>query len=203
VATTELRRPRISLGTTGLLRYRMPSSDTNAKAVPTNRRGTEKVGNDVWYHDASGPRRQPTIGHRASQRAEQPVCVSEQELADGPPFGIVGIELPLVGKIAPNQSDPPSQVPRVLDAGVHALPTDRAVNVRRVAGEEHVAVTIGCSLPMVKMNPREAGRIAETNDIRARRTKSDKRHEKGTSSNQVTRISGDTVRFGTSPGSFF
>jgi hypothetical protein len=70
-----------------------------------------------------------------------------RNFADGPPFGIVGIVQPLVGKIARNQSDLTSQVPHVLDAGVHALATDGAVNVRRVAGEEKVAVTIGCSLP--------------------------------------------------------
>jgi hypothetical protein len=125
--------------------------------------GLKQVWNNVRHDDASGPCGQRTPGHRPCERAEQPVCVSEQELADGPALGFVRSQQPIVGKTSRNQTEFPSKVPRILNARIHTLSADRAVDVCRIAGEEHVSVAIARRLAVMEVKAREPGWIAETN----------------------------------------
>ena len=48
----------------------------------------------------------------------------------------------------------PSQVPRILNAGIHALRTDRAVDVRGIAGQEHAALAISRGLTVMQTKKR-------------------------------------------------
>jgi hypothetical protein len=123
----------------------------------------EYVWDDVRYHDSSGPRGQRPPRHRTSERAEQPIGVPEQELADRPALGFVRIQQATVREASRNQAEFPSKVPRILNARVHALRADRAVDVRRVAGEEHVAAAIARRLAMVQVKAREPRRITKAN----------------------------------------
>src|SRR5262245_60224681 len=134
-----------------------------AEGGPPKPARLKKVWNDVRYHHASGPRGPRTPGHRTRERAEQPVRVPEQELADRPAFGFVRIQQTIVRKAAGNQAQFPSKIPRILNARIHALRTDRAVDVRRIAGEEYVSSSIARNLAMVEMKAGQPCRVAEAN----------------------------------------
>jgi hypothetical protein len=126
------------------------------------------VWNDVRYHDPSGPRGQWTPGHHTRERTEQPDRVSEQELADRPAFGVVRIQQTTVRKAAGNQAQFPSKVPGILNARIHTLRADGAVDVRRIAGEEYISSSIARNLAMVEMKAGKPCRVADANRSRRR-----------------------------------
>src|SRR4029453_2879170 len=127
------------------------------------------VWNHVRYDDASGPRGQRTPGHHPRERAEQPVRVSKQELADRPALGVVRIQQTNVRNAAGNQAQFPPKVPRILNARIHPLRADGAVDVRRIAGEEYVVSSIARNLAMMEMKAGQPCGIAEANPSRRRR----------------------------------
>jgi hypothetical protein len=89
--------------------------------------------------------------------------VSEQELADRPAFGVVCIQQTIAREAAGNQSQFPSQVPGILNARIHALRADGAVDVRRIAGKEYVSLSIACNLAVMQMKAGQPYRVAKAN----------------------------------------
>ena len=63
--------------------------------------------------------------------------VVQHVAGDRVPFGVVAVQQPLRCPAADLGGQLPAQVERVLDAEVEPLPTDRRVDVRRVAGQQH------------------------------------------------------------------
>ena len=80
--------------------------------------------------------------------------------ADGVPLGLVAVEQP--GRRPPvhGGGELPPEVHRVLDAGVHALPAERRVHVRGVAGQEHPADPVVPGLPALAEEARAPARLA-------------------------------------------
>src|SRR5690606_39806132 len=62
---------------------------------------------------------------------------------------------------ARDERELPAEVPRVLDAGVHALRTDGAVDVRGVAGKEEAAGAVVRDLPVVQAEAAEPSGVAQ------------------------------------------
>ena len=69
---------------------------------------------------------------------EGPVGETEHERTDGPPLEVIGVQQTLGRDAAADQGELPAEVDGVLDAGVHALGTCRAVDVGGVAGQERL-----------------------------------------------------------------
>jgi hypothetical protein len=90
-------------------------------------------------------------------------------LADWPTLGFVRIEQPIVGKAARNQAEFPSKIPRILNARIHTLRTDRAVDMRRIAGEKDVGAAIPRRLTMMEMKAREPCRVTQADGAGSRR----------------------------------
>jgi hypothetical protein len=84
-------------------------------------------------------------------------------MADWPTLRFVRIEKSRVGQAPCYERQLPSQVQGVLDTRIHALRTHRAVDMRRIARQEHVPFPIARGLAMVKMKAREPSGIAEAN----------------------------------------
>src|SRR5262245_27683096 len=123
------------------------------------------------HHDPSGPCGQGTPGHRTRERTEQPVGISEQELTDRPALGFVRIQQSSVREAAGNQAQFPTQVPGILNACVHALRPNGAVDMGCVAREEYASPAIARSLAMVEMKVCEPCGIAKTYRSGRRRIK--------------------------------
>ena len=71
------------------------------------------------------------------------------------PFGLVAVQQPVRGPAVDLGGQFPAEVERVLDAEVEALPADRRVDVRRVAGQQHPAGPVALGQP---------GGVAEAGD---------------------------------------
>jgi hypothetical protein len=111
--------------------------------------GGEHARDDVWDDHLAGPRRRAAGGHGARKRAEDAIGVAQEESADRPPLGFVGVEQLSLCRASRDKSQFPAEVPGVLNAGVHPLRAHGAVNVRRVAGEEHAPLSVVLDLPMM------------------------------------------------------
>jgi hypothetical protein len=59
----------------------------------------------------------------------------------------------------------PTQVPRILNAGVHTLSADGTVNMRRVAGEEDSALSIPGRLAMVQAEARQPMGVPQSDGV--------------------------------------
>ena len=71
---------------------------------------------------------------------EHPICRAHQPAGEVNPFGLVGVEEAVRGAPIDDGGNLPRQVHRVADAGVHALGTDRAVDMGRISHEEGTAL---------------------------------------------------------------
>ena len=74
-------------------------------------------------------------------------AVAQHAGSDRVPLGMVGIEQVFWRCPADHLGQLPSQVHRVLHAGVEALTADRGMHVRGVAGHQHPPVPAGRRLP--------------------------------------------------------
>ena len=145
----------------------MPSSDTNAKAAPAEPvADPRRWGTTLWYHDASGPRRQPDDRDIARVNVhEQPVGVSQQELTDRPAFGFV--TYPANDRRQGRAQTRPSFHPRFrthpeCPCSCPARPRGCGCAPRRRRGTSCRDDRLQSA---VKMKARHPGRIAETNDV--------------------------------------
>ncbi len=91
------------------------------------------AGHQARRDDAQRPAHETVSGHEP----EEAVCEGDQPARDGQPLHLVSVEQPRWHPALLDGRELPRQVVRVLDSGVHPLPAGRAVDVRRVAGEEH------------------------------------------------------------------
>ena len=110
----------------------MPSSSAMIRAAPSVR---------------SSARRERDLRHRVAQHAG----------GDRVPLGVVGVEQALRRRPLDHLGQLPAQVHRVLHADVEALPADRGVHVRGVAGQQHAPVAVGRGLPGHVGEPRDPG----------------------------------------------
>jgi len=107
------------------------------------------------------------FGHDAEQGVGARIGAAEQGSrhggaqhvgADRMPLGVVGVEQAFRRRLAYHLGQLPSQVDRVLQAGVETLPADREVHVRRVAGQQHPSLAVGRRLPGHVGEPGDPGR---------------------------------------------
>jgi hypothetical protein len=94
-------------------------------------------------------------------RGERTVGESQHELTHRAALLIVGIEQRLRGHPAADQTEFPAKVPGILDAGVHALRTDRAVNMRGVTGQKDAIGTITGGMPVMQAERRGPHRVMQ------------------------------------------
>ena len=80
---------------------------------------------------------------------------------DWPPLGLIRIEQFRGGIVVDDRGESPPKVVRVLDACVHSLSSGRRVDMRRVAGEEHAAISIASHEPDVGSPDRGPHRLLE------------------------------------------
>lgn len=73
--------------------------------------------------------------------------VAQHAGSDRVPLGMVGIQQAFWRCPAGHLGQLPSQIHRILHTGVEALPADRGMHVRRVAGQQHPSVPVGRRLP--------------------------------------------------------
>ena len=76
----------------------------------------------------------------------EPACRLEHLVTDIAPLRAITVEQALPAGAAHDQGQLPGQIHGVLHAGVHPLPAGRAVDVRRVAGQEHAPVAVSGDL---------------------------------------------------------
>ena len=85
------------------------------------------------------------LGQRVAQRLGAIVDAHERDLrhrgaqhagSDRVPLGVVRVEQALGRRLLDHLGQLPAEVHRILHAGVEALPADRGVDVRRVAGQQ-------------------------------------------------------------------
>ena len=91
-----------------------------------------------------GPARACAAGRRTAavgnHQPEAAVGRLQQALRDRQALVLVGVEQRVAGLALDHQRELPRQVVGILQAGVHALRADRAVDVRRVAEQEAAAI---------------------------------------------------------------
>jgi hypothetical protein len=108
------------------------AGDVLARFVHAQQSG-KSVAKRVEAGIASG---QWDLGHRGLQHAG----------GDRMTFGLVGVQ-EAVGRGSPDHlGELPAQVHRILHSEVEALPADRVVDVRGVAGQEHASLAVGRGL---------------------------------------------------------
>ena len=90
--------------------------------------------------EATRSRTASATGLRHSTTRVNPVVAAQQRLAERMPLGLVAVEQLRPAAPCRDQGELPRQIAGVLDARVHALAADRGMDVRRVAGEEDVAL---------------------------------------------------------------
>ena len=110
---------------------------------------------------APHPRGDRAPRHRAHEHGEDPVRIAEERPSDRPPLGLVGLEELRVGRTRRDERQLPSEVPRVLNPGVHALCAHGAVNVGSVAREEYRSRAVPGGLAVVQPEMREPDRVAQ------------------------------------------
>ena len=112
----------------------------------------QQLGHDLAQRlGASSPRLQRGLRHRVAQHAR----------GDRVALGVVGVEQALRRRPLDHLRQLPAQVHRVLHADVEALPADRRVHVRRVAGEQHASCAVRRRLPRHVGEPRDPGRAVD------------------------------------------
>lgn len=84
-------------------------------------------------------------GHRVAQHAGR----------DRVALGVIAVEEAFRRRALDHLGQFPSEVDRILHAGLEALPTIRGMDVGGVAGEQYPSLAIGCGLP---------GRIGKAGD---------------------------------------
>lgn len=91
--------------------------------------------------------------------ADQGVGELEHVACHRAPSGAVAVKQSVGRPAGGDQSELPAQVVRVYDPGVHALAPRRAVQVHRIAGQQHPATAIGVRRPAVGAEIRQPGGI--------------------------------------------
>ena len=86
-----------------------------------------KPGNPALAHDHLG----------------EPARRLQHILGDRSSLGLVGVEQAVAGAAADDECELPGQVLGVADSGVHTLTTERAVDVRGVAGQQDASASVG------------------------------------------------------------
>src|SRR5262249_29829478 len=128
------------------------------------RRAEPACPKDAWQepgnHDLTRPRSQAAGSHCADEDGKDSIRVAEKVAANRPPLGFVRVEEPLGDRSADGQCKLPAEIPRVLDPGVHPLRTDRAVDVRGIAGQEHTIAAVVSDLPVVQSEVAQPERVA-------------------------------------------
>ena len=87
--------------------------------------------------------------------------VAQHAGGDRVALGVVGVEEALRRGPVDHLGQLPAQVHRILHAGVEALPADRGVHVRGVAGQQHAPVAVGRRLPGHVGEPGDPGRAVD------------------------------------------
>src|SRR5260370_39545336 len=91
----------------------------------------------------------------ARHSSESPIGRPDQAPGEGDSFLLVAIEERCVRPTLQDSGEFPGEVHRVADAGVHALPTHRAVDVSGVAEQERTTLAEMFCDPMVHAVGRE------------------------------------------------
>ena len=90
---------------------------------------------------------------------DQGVGEPEHVLGDRAPLGAVAVQQGVGDPARGDQGELPGQVVRVEDAGVQALAARRAVDVHRVAGQQHPAAPVGAGGPAVAAEAGQPGGV--------------------------------------------
>ena len=164
---SSVSRPCVS----GICVARVPTRSALAGAVCIpQRRSREASGYRVAHpRNAKQPGRQKVSYAARDPRMKRDATrhepgLQQHPLADRMALVVVAVEHGVVGT-GERRVDLPGEVRRVLNAGVHALPAHRGVDMRRVAGQEHPAVSdiarlvfprngIGTSIPLRALRDR-------------------------------------------------
>src|SRR5260370_19791944 len=85
----------------------------------------------------------------APHASERPIGSRDQAPGEGDSFLLVAIEERCVRPTLQDSGEFPGEVHRVADAGVHALPTHRAVDVSGVAEQERTTLAETFGEPML------------------------------------------------------
>ncbi len=108
-------------------------------------------------------------GHRAGRghRRENPVGRGDETLGKRDPFGLVRVQKCRRRPVAKHGGNLPGQIYGIADPGIHALTTDWAMNVRRVAGQKNVGFAKYGGHPVVHAIRREPidGRYLEVEPV--------------------------------------
>src|SRR5260370_37730002 len=85
----------------------------------------------------------------------------EYVLSNWPPLLLVAVEQARRRTATMDQRQLPSQVVRVLDAGIHALPAHRAVDMHRVTSQKDTFVAVMPRGPVVDAEVGQPARVAD------------------------------------------
>src|SRR5208282_1106092 len=85
----------------------------------------------------------------------------EHVFSNWPPLLFVAVEQARRGAATMDQRQLPGQVVRVLDAGIHALPAHRAVDMHRVTSQKNAFVTVMSRRPVVDTEVGQPARVAD------------------------------------------
>lgn len=93
---------------------------------------------------------------------------AEESAPNRPSLGVVGVQK-LRDRPSPGHGCKlPTQVPCVLNAGIHTLSAHRAVDVRCVTGEQDTALLIARSLTMMQLEPCQPCGISQAHRTKCR-----------------------------------
>src|SRR5205085_1533764 len=111
--------------------------------------------------------RHQVVASKAGKRAVQgdeaggAIGLPYHRLVDRLALGLVAVEQQRITPVTQNQAQFPAEVERVLNAHVHALAADRAMDVRGVAEQKHPVFAKTRRLSPVDAEHRRPSRIAE------------------------------------------
>src|ERR1700704_1727746 len=88
-------------------------------------------------------------------------------LSDWPPLLLVTVEKGRWRAATMDQRQLPGQVVRVLNAGIHALPAHRAVDMHRVTSQKDALVAVMSRGPIVYTEVGQPARVADANASRS------------------------------------
>src|SRR5713101_2203802 len=85
----------------------------------------------------------------------------EYVLSNWPPLLLVAVEQARRRTATMDQRQLPGQVVRILDAGIHALPAHRAVDMDRVTSQKDASVAVVSRRPIVDTEIGQPSRVAD------------------------------------------
>src|ERR1700737_1928021 len=98
----------------------------------------------------------------------QQLCGGQYVLSNWPPLLLVAVEKgSWRGAATMDQRQLPGQVVRVLNAGIHALPAHRAVDMHRVTSQKDALVAVMSRGPIVYTEVGQPARVADANTGRS------------------------------------